>query len=320
MVKTEHANCVSCGLDNAEFLFTKKESLGLSEGKFTVVRCKNCGLIYVDPRPTREETEKFYPDFYFWKEEKSGRGFAGNWVRKAENFYRFHLLDYETDKVLERASLKEGRVLDLGCGTGDRLQVFKNRGFQVYGVEISESALTSEKGSKSTIFLGTLDGAKFPDGYFDMVVAYNVLEHLHRPAEVIREVKRVLKKDGFFVVQIPNVDSLQFRFFKKRWSAFDVPRDLYYFNLETVSLLFQKEGMKPEHVDYSNNWMHPPTLVLTLFPFLDPRRIWKGGNRIKNMAKRLTWAFFTLILSPFCVLENFLKRSAVFTLYLKNKT
>ena len=73
---------------------------------------------------------------------------------------------------------------------------------------------------------------------------YNVLEHTHEPVRVCKDVHRILKKDGFLIIQVPNKDSLQCKIFKKRWAAFDVPRDLYYFKIKTLQLIVQKDWIQ----------------------------------------------------------------------------
>jgi hypothetical protein len=125
-----------------------------------------------------------------------------------------------------------------------------------------------------------------------------------------------LKKGGFLIIQVPNRDSLQCKFFKKRWAAFDVPRDLYYFRTETISSLLKKIGFKILKIDHFMNWWHPPTLVISLFPSLDPQKAWGEERRGRvTIFQRMLWVLMTLMASPLTRLESWAKHGAVLTYY-----
>jgi SAM-dependent methyltransferase len=312
----EYVNCNLCGLDNARVLFSKKDKFGVAENEFNVVRCQGCELLYINPRPSQEEMGRFYPETYSWKETLEADSFLTKWVRKLERTYRYHLLQDEVSKVARFTRRGSGKVLDVGCGTGDRLDVFRKRGFETYGVETSDSADYAKEHLKLNVIKGDLFSAKFPDAFFDMVTLYNVLEHTHNPNEVIKEIRRILKKDGFLIIQVPNKDSSQYEIFKKRWAAFDVPRDLYYFGVETLKSFLRKSGFKITKVDHFMNWWHPPTLVISLFPSLDPQKAWgEEGRGGTPFLQRLAWTFCTLLAGPFTQLESWMGKGAIVTLY-----
>ncbi len=312
----EYVSCNLCGLDNARVLFSKKDKFGVTEDGFNVVECQGCGLLYINPRPSQEEIRKFYPETYSWKETLEAESFLTKCVRRLEKAYRYHLLRDEVSKVVKFTRRGSGKVLDIGCGTGDRLDVFRNKGFETYGVETSDSGNYAQGHLKLNVLKGDLFSANFPDGFFDIVTLYNVLEHTHHPTRVCDEIHRILKDDGFLVIQVPNKDSLQCKIFKKRWAAFDVPRDLYYFGIETLQSFLRKSVFRITKVDQFMNWWHPPTMVISLFPNLDPQKAWgeerRGGN---PFFQRLAWVFCTLLASPFTQLESLLGRGAIVTFY-----
>lgn len=312
----EHVNCNLCGIDNTRVLFRKKDKFGVTGDEFNVVECQGCGLLYVNPRPSQEEVGKFYPETYSWKETMEAGSAATGWVRRLEKGYRYHLLRDEVSKVVKFTGRNSGRILDVGCGTGDRLDVFRERGFETYGVETSDSADYATSHLKLKVMKGDVFSAHFPDAFFDMVTLYNVLEHTHNPAGVIKEIHRILKKEGFLIIQIPNTNSLQCKIFKKRWAAFDVPRDLYYFGVQTLTSFLQEGGFDVKRTDQFMNWWHPPTLVISLFPTLDPQYSWAreglGGN---PLLQRLAWALCTVLSSPCTQLESAAGHGALITYY-----
>ena len=87
-------------------------------------------------------------------------------------------------------------MLDIGCGTGDRLDVFRSKGFETYGVETSHSADYAREHLKLNVVKGDLFSVQFSRQFFDMVTLYNVFEHTHDPMRVMMEIHRILKKDG----------------------------------------------------------------------------------------------------------------------------
>ena len=314
----EHVQCHLCGVDDTEVLFQKRDKLGITSDEFQVVKCKHCGLLYVNPRPTEAEMGKFYPETYSWKETMEADSLVAKVVRKLEKGYRSHLLRDEVSKVIRHTGRSSGKVLDIGCGTGDRLDVFRNKGFETWGVETSDSANYAREHLHLNVSRGDLFSARFPDRFFDVVTLYNVLEHTHHPTRVCGEIHRITKDDGFLAIQVPNKNSLQYRIFKKRWAAFDVPRDLYYFGVEILRSLLGKVGFALKRMDHFMNWWHPPTLVISLFPNLDPQKAWGEERQGKSpVVQRLAWILCTLLAGPFTQLESSLGRGAMITSYWK---
>jgi SAM-dependent methyltransferase len=312
----EQVNCNLCGLDNTRILFRKRDKFGISEDEFGVVECQGCGLLYINPRPSQQEIGRFYPETYSWKETLEADSFLTQGIRKLEKGYRYHLLKDEVSKVTRFTGKRQGKVLDIGCGAGDRLDSFRAAGFETCGIETSESANYAKEHLGLNVIRGDLLSAHFPEGSFDIITLYNVLEHTHDPTRVILESHRVLKKEGYLIIQIPNKDCFQFRIFKERWAAFDIPRDLYYFGTKTISSLLKKSGFDVVKVDHFMNWWHPPTLVISLFPNLDPQKAWRaedsGGN---PLFQRAGWILATLLASPFTQLESLTGHGALMTVY-----
>ena len=205
----EYVKCNFCNNNSEKLLFSKKDKFGLSECDFNIVQCRSCGLIYINPRPSKNEIGKFYPETYSWKETLTAESKITKIVRKLEKIYRCHLLNYETSKVIKVSKRKTGRLLDVGCGSGDRLDIFRRLGFEAYGVEISPSAEYARKHLGLNVLHGDLFKAKFPESFFDIITLYNVLEHTHNPKKVIGELHRILKEDGIVAIPVPNTNSLQ---------------------------------------------------------------------------------------------------------------
>ncbi|MDD3296482.1 MAG: class I SAM-dependent methyltransferase [Candidatus Omnitrophica bacterium] len=99
-----------------------------------------------------------------------------------------------------------GKLLDVGCNYGIFLKLAKENGYQVYGVDMSQSAIKYARNElKLNVECKTLKGANFPSEYFDVISMFDVIEHVKDPIGELQEIHRVLKKDGLFFLTTPNV-------------------------------------------------------------------------------------------------------------------
>ncbi len=137
---------------------------------------------------------------------------------------------------------KSGRVLDVGCGNGDFLLSLKRRGWKVHGVEFSAEAAELARSRGIDVVHGELKSAAFPDGFFDVVTLWHVAEHLPDPLAEFAEVRRILRDDGLFVLEVPNSDCLTLRLCGTRWRPLDVPRHLQHFTPATLERALTKVG------------------------------------------------------------------------------
>lgn len=235
----EKIKCALCDSDDYKVILRGKDyRFCLSNEVFELVECNNCGLIYLNPRPTREEINRFYPKKYY--------GIKTITLMKIIN-HLFKLVQIRSINKYKR----QGRLLDLGCGGGDFLWEMKKRGFEVYGVDHSFQAckLARERLGEN-IFNAELEKCHFPNDYFDVVTLWHVLEHLPNPNITLREIYRILKKDGVLVSETPNIDSLSFKMFRKNCFHLDIPRHLYYWSSKTIKEMLNRHKFKVFKISY----------------------------------------------------------------------
>ncbi|RKY83677.1 class I SAM-dependent methyltransferase, partial [candidate division KSB1 bacterium] len=67
------------------------------------------------------------------------------------------------------------------------------------------------------VFVGDLIDTKYQSYYFDLVMMWHVLEHIENPVLYLKEISRILKENGKLIIEVPNLDSLNFRIFKEKW-------------------------------------------------------------------------------------------------------
>lgn len=263
-VELEYVPCAICGSDAARELFWGWDRLCGGPGQFRIARCRSCSLVYLNPRPTRRSLANFYPEEYpphqpVGYHASAPQSRVRRWTKALAVRWYTRGLGFDPGQVRETLSRIEdfpphftfgffptkcgGRLLDLGCGSGLYLHAFQRLGWEVYGVEIS--AAVAEQARRMfglNVFVGELEGARFPDEYFDVVILAHVLEHLWDPVGTLREVGRILKKDGLVVVAMPNSRSIMALIFRSYWFHLDVPRHFYHFTPASLRALFARVG------------------------------------------------------------------------------
>jgi SAM-dependent methyltransferase len=132
------------------------------------------------------------------------------------------------------ADTPPGRLLDVGCATGDFLAAAQERSWAAQGVELSGHAAAVARRRGVDVRVGTLRNARFPDASFDVVTMLDVIEHLNDPMAELKEVRRVLRPGGIICVETPNWDSIYRRVLGRRWAALQPRLHLLYFDSTTL--------------------------------------------------------------------------------------
>jgi len=196
-----------------------------------MVRCAGCSLVYRNPRPTVADVRGAYAAArtILELEERVGR-------RRSHEFRRF------LDSFPERP----GRLLDVGCGYGFFLKMGEEKGWEAVGVDLDPNGIAYAKERlRVDAVPGDLRDVHFPDGSFDLVTLWNVLDHDPDPLGFLSEIHRVLKEDGYVFIRTPNAvwQYLSFRLAKflrhfGRGKVFDEqPYTTFIFHLTNFSRL-----------------------------------------------------------------------------------
>ncbi|MFQ5772821.1 MAG: class I SAM-dependent methyltransferase, partial [bacterium] len=232
-----------------KFLFKGKDRLHGHNGTFSYVVCAQCGLAYMNPQLSTKDLEAFYPKDYAPHRVKSPK--PEQHKKSAKSKFRGN----SPLAFICRRLNNQSRLLDVGCGNGKFLYEIQNlTGCQVYGVDISETAVAAAKNSYNLdIFRGTIIEAPFPNSYFDVITARSYLEHVNNPSEVLRKIYVLLKSDGNCVISCPNFDSLNAKLFKDKWYHLDCPRHLYLYTPKTIANLLDKTGFIITKIAYEKS-------------------------------------------------------------------
>ena len=154
------------------------------------------------------------------------------------------------------------RLLDVGCGTGSYLSAAASQGWDARGVEVSKSALEQARSAGLNVFEGELGEASYPDAYFDVVTAVEVLEHVSAPLELVREIARVLRPGGLFWITTPHIRGLSYRLLDLQWSVISPPEHLQIFSRTGMRALLTRAGF--HHIELRTYGFNPAEVSYTL--------------------------------------------------------
>lgn len=219
----------------------------LTERGLDIVRCERCGHVFVNPCPTAEELEAFYQQ-YFPPESSS------LWAEQMSGVFRREGVEW-----LRRRGVRPGRVLDVGCGYGFFLWELRRRGWEAEGVEPArEPARYGREVLGLRVHTGTLQEVDLPEGAYDLVTLWYVLEHLAEPLEVLRRGSALLRPGGLLIVRVPNgnvrIDRMLARLGPRaeRFFLINPPRHLNDFTPASLGFAFERAGLRV--LEVRNSW------------------------------------------------------------------
>ena len=237
----ELSNCPVCGHSHfAPFLTAKDHTV--SHEQFKIVACKQCGFVFTNPRPSKENLGKYYKSSAYVSHSDTSEGLINKiykQVRRITLNQKYHLV---------KPYLENNNLLDIGSGAGAFLNAVSEKGVNAFGVEPDKETRESSIKKYGINVKDESALANFEKDYFSVITMWHVLEHVPNLEERVLEIKRILSPTGRLFVAVPNYTSFDANYYKEHWAAYDVPRHLYHFSPVTIRKLFNKHNMVLEQV------------------------------------------------------------------------
>lgn len=219
----ETVACNLCGSTRHAVVYTMPDRLYYPEKMFTIVECQDCGLGFVNPRPSPAEIGKYYPESFY------------DYFRKD---VKYHRKRYRKEAAyLAPVPPDRRHLLDVGCANGDFPRFMKTLGWIVEGLEVSRTAAPIDE---FPVYRVPFAEAALGEGRYGAVTMWAVLEHVHDPMSYIAKAWAVLQPGGYFVFLVTNFNSL----FSRKLYGEDVPRHLYFFTEPTVRRYLDLNGFE----------------------------------------------------------------------------
>jgi len=228
----ETPECIICG--NSQFSHYLDVKCKESNDFFTLAEC-SCCLILTSPRPTESKIEEYYNSEYFPHSSANYRNsFFNKIFRKLSYFWK--------NRIIKKYSSNDQiKLIDIGGGDGS-LALYLRRTIpeiHVYEKDCECVDFINGKNIFSTNDLRILD-----DNHYNILTLFHSLEHVHDIEELFFNINRISAKNATMIIAVPNSNASEIRFLSSSWAAWDVPRHLYHFNQDTLSLLLDKYGWK----------------------------------------------------------------------------
>lgn len=165
----------------------------------------------------------------------------------SENESLFRNIFHKRVNIIKK-NISNGKVLDIGASTGVMLDIFKENGWETWGVEPSKSGkIAKQKGHE--IILDFFEKAKLPNNYFDVVIMNHTLEHMDDPDIVLNKINMALKSDGMLLVDVPNAGGIGSTILGDKW-PYRLPEEhKHQFTRQTLSKIFEEAGFKIIHFE-----------------------------------------------------------------------
>jgi 2-polyprenyl-3-methyl-5-hydroxy-6-metoxy-1,4-benzoquinol methylase len=223
-------------------LFLECRDHFLTKEVFSIRQCDRCGFRFVSPRPDASAIGRYYQSEEYISHNVERPGLLTRIYKLARVYSIRHKYG------IVRKYVKTGKILDIGCGTGEFLQYCRSQGFDVAGVEPNENAgafarETNRIPVAESVFSLPAEGSRY-----QCITLWHVLEHLHELNGSLEMIRKLLAPGGILVVAVPNSRSWDAGKYGQFWAAYDVPRHLYHFTAETIRTLAEKHGFEIREV------------------------------------------------------------------------
>ncbi len=284
--------CPICGSDSKPEFEMYDDRYGYP-GVFALGKCDSCGHVFVDHKFTDDELVDLYSNYYPRSNLK-----ISDFREPPEKCGFLHWLDGDKRSAF-RWVPKNVRVLDIGCGFGETLAYHSSRGCEVYGVEADRNIQKIADKFGFNVHVGLFDEKLYKSEFFDYVTMDQVIEHVADPIKTLIGIRRILKKDGFLLLAVPNPEGWGAKVFGNKWINWHVPYHLHHYSESSMSNLAEAAGFRINKVAVvtSSNWLNFQWKHLLTFPAEGEKSDFWSGARMENLSnwKKLAWLCLSAI-------------------------
>ena len=300
--KNQTENCRICNSNLSTNILTDLQTR-LDE-VYSLKQCQICSFVSTSPLPSADKLAQYYDQDY-WQRDNNKT------AKLLTFFYSLRMSGIILN--LKKIVPPKACILDWGAGDGEFQKLLERKGFDSYGIDSY-----SNESNKKRIIRASIEEAPFPEGFFDAITCFHVLEHIHQPLTSVKKVLRLLKPGGIFVVEVPNIASLGFKVFKKNWYPLDIPVHLNHFDPAVMQKLFENVGnLQIIKTTHFSNRHSPSSLLLSLIPSISPPRLRDRYSGQFPFPLMILYLFLQIISTPFALIEAVFRRGEIVRMYIR---
>ncbi len=232
-------SCPVCGQPTrTEFVFQRNGN--------AIYSCHNCGVEFMHPQPSDATLASIYSESYFLGSEDERAGSRVAELKRAT-------AALYVDAIVRHMKTVQPRLLEIGCGSGDFLMEAQSRGFEVEGLEYSEHAteVANERLGRRAVRTGSLETARLPANTYNVVVAFDVIEHVRNPKHTLECMHSALDRGGVVAIVTPSLDSWSRRVLGRYWMEYKTEH-LVYFDRQSLRRLLEETGFT--EIEFTSNY------------------------------------------------------------------
>lgn len=219
----EKAGCIFCNQEVSPKRLYKFNNIG-------IYKCTACDFTFINPRLKEAAVKEIYLQPEYYESDSSSQGY-NNYLNNKSSYQK--TFAKRLKNILKHKN--GGKILDIGCGPGFFLEIAEAHGFKGWGIDLSPYAIAyARKTFSERIIQGYLTRDMFPENHFDVIVAFDVFEHLYNPDKFLSITSKILKNDGIIMITTPNIKSLLSIFSRGKWVSFKLPEHIYYYSPQTL--------------------------------------------------------------------------------------
>jgi 2-polyprenyl-3-methyl-5-hydroxy-6-metoxy-1,4-benzoquinol methylase len=290
-MKCVDISCPVCGPAPSEKVFEVLSQRLKTKTPFQLRRCSQCGLVITTPRPEAQEMDRLYSEEYFPVGQSSKVTAVGKLT-----------ISEETSFV--QKYVRQGAVLDIGCGLCAFLMELPAARFEVHGLEPYHGLFASVPESiRPRIKFEPFERAVFPENHFDLITLWHVLEHLPEPVATLQRIHRLLKPGGRLVIEVPNLASVEARWLGRHWYHLDVPFHFWHFTPAALHAMVTQAGLQVE-AQHTSTLLRPILLVNYLTMGAQSIVAWAKSS-LPLINRDSLNSVLRLLCLPLCLAERF---------------
>jgi len=235
----QRTTCPVCKNQSLREVLTAKD-FTVSNESFVITECTHCSLRFTQGIPCETAIQRYYQSASYISHSNTKKGL----VNRAYHWVRYFTMMSKESLVKKATKKSVGMLLDVGSGTGTFVHTMVKAGWNVSGLEPDAEARALGVKKYNCDIYPSEELFRLPEGTYDAITMWHVLEHVHQLDEYIEQLKKLLAPKGKLIIAVPNYTSKDAAVYKEYWAAYDVPRHLYHFSPASMRKLMEMHGLK----------------------------------------------------------------------------